>query len=79
MFYNCNNLIELNLCYFDIINNVNTCEMISLSDQLKKVKINKNYIDLFENIIKKDIIISADLDLEKKWMEYYLKNLLIHF
>ena len=66
MFYNCSNLIELNLCYFDMINNVNTYEMLSLSDQLKKIKINKIHVDLFEDIIKKDIIISSDLDLEKK-------------
>jgi len=66
MFYNCGNLIELNLSYFDILHNANTYEMFSLSEQLKKVKINKIYIDLFENILKKDIIISADLDLEKK-------------
>ena len=65
MFFSCSNLIELNLCYFDMINNVNSYEMFSLSDQLKKVKINKNYVDLFENIIKKNIIISSDLDLEK--------------
>ena len=74
MFYNCCNLGEINLCYFDMINNVNTYKMFDLCNQLRKVKINKIYFDFFEKICNTDIIISADLDLEKKMDEILSKK-----
>ena len=66
-----------------MINDVKADKMFEYCTNLKKIKINKIYYNIFEKILgdddKTDIILSVDIEVEKKWMKYYLEKILIHF
>ena len=56
LFFGCENMEELDLCYFSI-NNYNYKEMENMfegCDKLKKILVNKNYLSSFKKIHKKE-------------------------
>ena len=71
MFKDCSKLKEIDLCHFDMINDVNTDDMFLFCYNLDRIKINKIYSNIFEEIDSKitDKIISVDIEVENKMDE----------
>ena len=76
MFKDCSKLKEKDLCHFDMINDVNTDDMFLFCYNLDRIKINKIYSNIFEEIDSKitDKIISVDIEVEKKMDEILSKK-----